>query len=84
MDNLIGIVNNPQFDMGVFSVGKAIHIVGRLGGRGFDRDCIIQKASPLSLKVVFIDNDSCVDDTDISITEIVNQDIRIRLLKEDK
>lgn len=84
MDYLVGVVNKPQFDTSVFRVGNAIHIVGRCKSYSFDRDCIIQKSTPLSLKVVFVNDESDVDDIEIEINEVVNQNIRLRLLKEDK
>lgn len=84
MADIVGIVNSPQFNTNVFRIGKAIHIVGRCKSYSLDRDCIIQKSTPLSLKVVFVNDNEDVDDIVIEINEVVRQNVRLTLLKEDK
>lgn len=83
MDNLIGIVNKPQFDINTFSIGKAFRMTGNSKGFNFDRDCLILKSTPLSLEVVYVNNEHDTDTFTIGIAEAVTGRIRLTL-KEDK
>ncbi|NOW84305.1 hypothetical protein B0H39_002186 [Clostridium beijerinckii] len=83
MDNLIGIVNKPQFDTNVFRVGEAFRMTGNSKGYNFDRDCLILKSTPLSLEVAYVDNEYDIATFTIGIAEAVTGRIRLTL-KEDK
>ena len=83
MDNLVGVVNKPQFDVNTFSTGKAIRIVGNSKGFNFDRDCLILKATPLSVEIVYVNNEHDTDTFTVSIEEVVTGRLRL-IFKEDK
>jgi hypothetical protein len=83
MEDLVGVVSRPQFDVNTFSTGKAIHIVGNSKGLNFDRDCLIVKSTPLSMEIVYVDNEHDTVNFTVGIEEVVTKRMRITL-KEDK
>ncbi|CAG7840046.1 hypothetical protein CLOHAE12215_01462 [Clostridium haemolyticum] len=85
-NNLIGIVNKPQFDTNVFEVGKAVHIkqIESNGYKSLDADCIIIESTPLCLQGIYYNKQK--EDTrsiEILITNFVDGIFEISLLKED-
>lgn len=83
MENLVGVVNRPQFDVNTFSTGKAIRIVGSSQGFRFDRDCLILRSAPLNIEIVYVNNEHDTDTFTISIEEVVAGKLKL-ILKEDK
>ncbi|AQS10603.1 hypothetical protein CLOBY_27480 [Clostridium saccharobutylicum] len=83
MDNLVGVVNKPQFDTNVFRVGMAIHVIGNLGGYRMDKDCLIMNVTPLDLKIIYIDNEGDDETLTLGIDTVKDGRVTIRL-KEDK
>lgn len=86
MNNLVGVVNKPQFDVNVFEVGKAVH-VKKVGGNGyvlFNKHCIITETNPLYLGVHYYSEiEHELTDMRIDVNDVVSGGCTINLMKED-
>ena len=87
MDNLVGVVNKPQFDTDVFIPGKAIHIQKFAANNGHkleDVHGLIGRVTPLTMVVwTYDDDDYDVEGIEISIKSVVSGEYKLALLKED-
>ena len=87
---MLGIVSKPQFDTDFFKVGKAIHIKKYAQSNGYkliDSDAIISESDPLGIMVIYMRVDGGKKEEMsllVSIDEIVQEEVEITELKEDK
>lgn len=83
---MIGIVNKPQFDKDVFTVGKAIHIK-KYGYNRFaqiDANALVIDCQPLELTVAFVEKKQGIQEERIKISEISESTYEITELKEER
>lgn len=83
---MIGIVNKPQFDKDVFTIGKAIHLKKYTYNHyaSINDNALIVDYQPLELTVAYVTKDEGIKYEDIKIDEITKSTYEITELKEDK
>lgn len=83
---MIGIVNKPQFDKNVFTIGKAIHLKKYTYNRfaSINDNALVVDCQPLELTVVYVGEDEGIKKEHIKIDEINESTYEITELKEER
>lgn len=82
---MIGIVNKPQFDKDVFTIGKALHLKKFSYNRfpSINANALVTECKPLELTVAYVD-DGDVKKENIKIDDLSELTYEITELKEER
>ncbi len=83
---MIGIVNKPQFDKDVFTIGKAIHLKKYTYNHyvSINDNALVVDCKPLELTVVYVSKNEGIQYENIGIDEINESTYEITELKEER
>ena len=83
---MIGIVNKPQFDKDVFTIGKAIHLKKFTYNHytSINDNALVVDCTPLELTVVYVSKNEGTQYENIGIDEMNDSTYEITELKEER